>query len=72
MLAYVTKRLLQAIPVLFLSSIIVFFFIRAVPGDPAMIMAGQNATPEQLEALRARFNLDEPLLTQYLTWLSDM
>lgn len=72
MLAYVVKRLLQAIPVLFLSSVIVFLFLRAVPGDPAMIMAGQNATPQQLAALRANFGLDDPLLTQYGRWMANM
>lgn len=72
MLTYVTTRLLQAIPVLFLSSVIVFLFIRAVPGDPAIIMAGQNATPEQLAALRERFGLDEPLVTQYGKWITRM
>ncbi|MEA2528592.1 MAG: peptide/nickel transport system permease protein [Thermomicrobiales bacterium] len=70
MLAYVVGRLLQTIPVLFLTSVIVFLFLRAVPGDPAMVMAGQNATPQQLEALRKRFGLDEPLVTQYATWMS--
>lgn len=72
MLVYVTKRLLQAIPVLLLSSVIVFLFIRAVPGDPATIMAGQNATEQQLTALRSRFGLDDPLLTQYGRWLWNM
>ncbi|MEA2515792.1 MAG: peptide/nickel transport system permease protein [Thermomicrobiales bacterium] len=70
MLAYVVGRLLQTIPVLLLTSVIVFLFLRAVPGDPAMVMAGQNATPQQLEALRKRFGLDEPLVTQYATWMS--
>lgn len=72
MLAYVVGRLLQAIPVLFLTSVVVFFFLRAVPGDPALIMAGQNATPQQLDALRNRFGLDEPLIMQYLTWIGHM
>jgi peptide/nickel transport system permease protein len=72
MLPYVATRLLQAIPVLVLSSVIVFLFIRAVPGDPAMVMAGQNATPEQLDALRARFELDSPLPEQYGRWVSRM
>jgi peptide/nickel transport system permease protein len=69
MLAYVAARLVQAVPVLFLTSVVVFLFIRAVPGDPAMIMAGQNATPQQLEALRKRFGLDEPVVTQYVKWM---
>lgn len=72
MLAYVIGRLLQAVPVLFLTSVVVFFFVRAVPGDPALIMAGQNATPQQLEALRNRFGLDDPLIQQYVTWISHL
>jgi peptide/nickel transport system permease protein len=72
MAAYVATRLLHAVPVLFLTSVIVFLFIRAVPGDPALIMAGQNATEQQVEALRARFGLDEPLIRQYLTWIGNL
>ena len=69
MASYVATRLLQAVPVLLLTSVIVFLFIRAVPGDPALLMAGQNATEQQVEALRARMGLDEPLLTQYVKWM---
>ena len=69
MLSYVGARLLQAVPVLFLSSIVVFLFIRLVPGDPAVTMAGPNATPDQVAALRRLYQLDRPLPVQYLTWL---
>jgi peptide/nickel transport system permease protein len=68
-LAYVGARLVQAVPVLFLASVIIFGFIRLIPGDPAVALAGQNATPDQIAALRTRFGLDEPLINQYLTWI---
>ena len=60
---------MQAIPVLLLASIVIFGFIRLIPGDPALALAGQNATPEQVAALRERFGLDQPLTTQYVTWI---
>ena len=69
MSGYIARRLLQAVPVLFLSSIGVFLFIHIVPGDPAVTMAGINATPGQVAALRHRFGLDLPLLTQYARWI---
>ena len=69
MSGYIARRLLQAVPVLFLSSIGVFLFIHIVPGDPAVTMAGINATPGQVAALRHRFGLDQPLLAQYARWI---
>lgn len=70
MLAYVGGRLLQAIPVVLLTSVFVFVFIRLVPGDPAVTMAGQRATPEQVAALRHNFGLDQPMVVQYVTWIN--
>jgi peptide/nickel transport system permease protein len=67
--SYVISRLVQAVPVLILASIIIFGFIRLIPGDPALALAGQNATPEQIASLRQRFGLDQPIVTQYLTWI---
>jgi peptide/nickel transport system permease protein len=72
MMSYVGARLLQAVPVLFLSSVVVFLFIRLVPGDPAVTMAGPNATPDQVAALRHAYQLDRPLAVQYLTWLGHL
>lgn len=69
MFSYVISRLVQAVPVLILASIVIFGFIRLIPGDPALALAGQNATPEQIESLRERFGLDQPIVTQYLTWI---
>jgi peptide/nickel transport system permease protein len=68
----VAGRLIQAIPVMFLTSVIVFLLIRAIPGDPALLLAGQSATEQQVEALRQRFGLDEPLAQQYISWVGRM
>ena len=52
-------------------SIIVFFMVRAIPGDPAQILLGQNATQEQVQQLRASMGLDKPVLVQYGVFLRD-
>ncbi|MFQ5592756.1 MAG: ABC transporter permease [Anaerolineae bacterium] len=66
---YALRRLVQMIPALLTVSIAVFMIIHLIPGDPAKIIAGPNATDEQLEALTRQFGLDQPLWIQYLTWL---
>ncbi|WP_041328303.1 ABC transporter permease [Rubrobacter xylanophilus] len=71
MTTYIARRLLQIIPVLFGVSVIVFFMVRAIPGDPAQILLGQQATPEQVERLRERLGLNEDPLTQYVIFLRD-
>lgn len=72
MLAYVAKRLLSAIPVLFIVTVIVFLLLRLSPGDPAVMIAGGNATEEQLQALREAMGLNRPLLQQLLIWLQQV
>lgn len=69
---YAVRRLIQMVPVLFIVSIIVFSIIHLIPGDPAVIIAGSNATDEQLVALRHEYGLDQPIWTQYLIWLKDV
>ncbi|WP_143527821.1 ABC transporter permease subunit [Rubrobacter xylanophilus] len=71
MATYIGRRLLQIIPVLFGVSVIVFFMVRAIPGDPAQILLGQQATPEQVERLREQLGLNEDPLTQYVIFLRD-
>ncbi len=66
---YALRRLVQMIPALLLVSIAVFMIIHLIPGDPAEIIAGPNATDAQLEALTRQFGLDQPLWLQYVTWL---
>ncbi len=66
---YIFRRLLQVIPVLFVVGTVVFFAFRVVPGDPAQLALGVDATPEALAALRREFGLDRPLVVQYAIWL---
>jgi peptide/nickel transport system permease protein len=66
---YALQRILQTIPALLLVSIGLFLVIHLIPGDPALLMAGPNASEEELAAITHQFGLDKPLTLQYLTWL---
>jgi len=70
MTTYIFKRLLSMIPVLLLVSLVVFYIIHLTPGDPALVMLGEEAMPEMVTALRHQLGLDQPLPVQYGTWLS--
>jgi peptide/nickel transport system permease protein len=72
MTAYVLRRLALVVPVLLVVGTITFALIHLTPGDPAAVMLGPEATPEQIEQLRDRLGLDEPLLAQYPRWLADV
>ena len=72
MTQYIFKRLLTIVPVMFLVSLFVFFIIHLTPGDPAVVMLGEQATPESLAVLRHDLGLDQPLPVQYMTWLSQI
>ncbi|WP_018465039.1 ABC transporter permease [Calidithermus timidus] len=72
MWAYVVRRLLGLIPVLFGISLLVFAFLRAIPGDPAVVMLGERGTPEQIEALREKLGLNRPLPEQYVIFVSQL
>jgi peptide/nickel transport system permease protein len=65
---YAIRRLLTVVPVLAGISVIVFGFIHLIPGDPAVTMLGERATPERVQEIRAQLGLDRPLLTQYLIY----
>ena len=69
MLQYVVKRLLSTIPVLIGISLLLFFMLRMLPGDPAQVLAGQMATPEEVENIRHQLGLDRPIFTQYALFL---
>ena len=74
MTTYVLRRLLMALVVLIIVTIIVFFIMRLLPGDPLIIYMGQNAQvqamqPEQIDELRRKFGLDQPLIIQYFRWV---
>lgn len=69
---FIGRRLLLAIPVLFVLSIFVFLMIHLVPGDPVRTMLGFRAIPENVATIRADLGLDRPLLAQYADWLSGL
>jgi peptide/nickel transport system permease protein len=62
---------LQIIPVLLGVSIVVFFMVRAIPGDPAQLLLGQQATEEQVQQVRQNMGLDKPVIVQYGIFLAD-
>lgn len=67
--SFLLRRLLAALPVLGVVAIIVFALLRLAPGDPATVMAGDNATADQLEALRRGMGLEKPILEQFFIWI---
>ncbi len=69
MASYIVRRLLLGLVVLFLVTIIIFFLIQLIPGDPAITMLGPQASKEQLEDVRKQLWLDRPLPVQYEHWL---
>ncbi len=72
MVKFVFNRILQIIPVVFGITILVFFIMRLIPGDPAMIMLGQDATPEDIARLRAILGLDRNIFVQLFSYLKNM
>ncbi|RUT34742.1 ABC transporter permease [Arsenicitalea aurantiaca] len=69
MLSFILRRLLVAVPTLFLVSILVFGLLKLLPGDPALALAGQEPSPEIVEAIRVKYGLDQPVPVQYVRWL---
>lgn len=67
---FALRRILLTIPTLFLIVTFVFFVMRVVPGDPAVVILGPNATAESLAALRERMGLNEPILSQYVSYIA--
>lgn len=70
MVTYIIRRLLEMIPVLLVVSLLVFGFIKLLPGDPARIYAGPDATQTAIEAARVHLGLNNPLPQQYFHWLN--
>ncbi|MBM3479344.1 MAG: ABC transporter permease [Alphaproteobacteria bacterium] len=68
MFAYVIGRLLATIPVMAVVAVFVFFLLRIAPGDPAAIIAGDDATTQDIENIRAKLGLDRPMLEQFALW----
>ena len=72
MCAYIARRLLATIPVMTVVALFVFLLLRLTAGDPAAIIAGDNATSEQVAQIRARLGLDRPITQQFLIWLGQL
>ena len=68
---YILRRLLYAIPVMLVVSLIVFGILHIAPGDPATMLAGEDARPEDVAAIKANYGLDQPLYVQYGVWLGN-
>ncbi|WP_280423844.1 ABC transporter permease [Nocardia carnea] len=69
MLRYAGQRLLAAIPLLLIVPLLIFLLMDLAPGDPAVVLAGENATPKRLRELRENLNLDENVFMRYLDWV---
>ena len=69
MLVFLTRRLLQIIPTLILVSMLIFGLQQLLPGDPALIMAGEERDPVVLQQIREQYRLNEPIPVQYLYWM---
>ena len=72
MLGYILRRILAVIPVMLLVAVFVFLLLRLTPGDPAAIIAGDMATPAQLERIREAMGLNQPIHVQFITWLGQL
>ena len=70
MLALLSRRLVQLIPTLFFVSVIIFGLQQLLPGDPALVLAGEDKDPGVIAAIRARYHLDQPVPIQYVYWIA--
>lgn len=68
MRAYIARRIAQFIPVVLITALAVWAMTYALPGDPTSTLAGENASPEQIAAIKERLGLDQPVFTQFVTW----
>ena len=69
MLSFLAKRILQLIPTLFCVSILIFSLQHLLPGDPALVMAGEERDPNVIAHIRAQYRLDQPVPVQYVYWV---
>jgi peptide/nickel transport system permease protein len=71
MLTFLAKRILQLIPTLFFVSVLIFSLQHLLPGDPALIMAGEDRDPEVIAQIRNQYRLDQPIPIQYVYWVKN-
>ena len=74
MLDFIARRLIAIIPVLTVVAVLVFLMLRLTPGDPAAVIAGDQATPadDQINDIREKLGLNEPILTQFAIWIGNI
>ena len=72
MISYVLRRLAATVPVLGFVGLFVFFLLRLTPGDPAILIAGDQATTQQIASIRAQLGLDKPLIEQLVAWAGQL
>lgn len=72
MLAYSLRRIPSGLIILAVSSVVIFFLLRATGGDPAAVKAGPDASPETIAAIRAELGLDRPIIIQFFDWLASL
>ena len=72
MTAYITRRLLSMLPVMAIVALFVFLLLHLAPGDPAAIMAGDNATPDNIAQIRQKLGLDAPIWKQFVVWVASL
>ena len=72
MLSYILRRLAATVPVMLIVAVLVFLMLRLTPGDPAAIIAGDNANTEQVALIRSRLGLDRPMFVQFFIWLGNI
>ncbi len=72
LLQYIIKRILEMIPILVVVSIIIFLFTHLIPGDPARLVAGKDASLEEVNIIRSELGLDKPIVEQYITYMGNL
>jgi peptide/nickel transport system permease protein len=72
MLRFLAQRFLAIIPVLLVVAVVVFLILRLTPGDPAAVIAGNNATNEDIERIRAQLGLNQPVISQFFIWFGNV
>src|SRR5215213_5579643 len=72
MTAYILRRLVMLVPVLIVVGVVVFGLVHLTPGDPAAVILGDRATPEDIARLRDQLGLNDPLPVQFVRWFSNV
>ena len=68
MTTYILRRLIMLVPVLLVVGVVVFALVHLTPGDPAAVILGDRATPEEIDRLREQLGLNDPMPVQFVHW----